>query len=210
MTSTGPVTIRRLGADIGKGAHACPRLETCVCPRGCCRAGPQRRHRRCPRNCRRDARCPDALHGDGIEAGHFSHLHERRLECGEPLHGRVRGACARPWRLSGSLHGHDRAAEAAVVDAAAARFWLSHHPRRRRRRRARIPYLVAMRSADTPCGRKYSVTAIVGSTAQAPPDTRWADVHYRFRRRRRSPCPPSGHLRRGEVDRVEAGKRRSG
>ena len=30
------------------------------------------------------------LHGDGVEAAHFAHLHERRLERGERLHGRVR------------------------------------------------------------------------------------------------------------------------
>ena len=32
-----------------------------------------------------------------------------------------------------------------------------------------MPYLVAIRSAETPCGTKYIGIATAGSTAQAPP-----------------------------------------
>ena len=40
------------------------------------------------------------LHRDRVEAAHLAHLHERRLERGQRLHGRRRAACARPCRGS--------------------------------------------------------------------------------------------------------------
>ena len=59
-----------------------------------------------------------ALHGDGVETRHLAHLHERRLQRGERLHGGVGphvlvlGKDREPVDI---LHRHDRFLEASFV-----------------------------------------------------------------------------------------------
>ena len=87
---------RRIGTDIGKGAYARARFQTRLLT-GLFVTDKDRR--RAVDNARRIAGMVDVidifdfrmrLDGDGVEAAELAHLHERRLQGGERLHGRSR------------------------------------------------------------------------------------------------------------------------
>jgi len=95
------------------------------------------------------------LDGDGIEAAFVAHLCKRRLQRCQRLHGRAGPqvlVLVEDGEAVHVLHRHDRTGEAAV--APCRRCALLALDRIGIDVVARNPYLVAIRSAEIPCGRK--------------------------------------------------------